>query len=400
MTGLRDDGRKPTLLVLSSTYPRWAHDHEPGFVHELAKRLTDRFRVIALVPHAPGARKRECLDGVDVVRFRYAPQFAERLAYEGGIASNIRRSAWKALLVPGFVLSQLWAAVLLASRERVDLVHAHWAIPQGMTARLLQILTRVPYVLTCHGGDLHGLPGPFWALLRRFATNGADRVTTVSEAMRQLLPEDAARATSVIPMGVDMEYAFVPAALQVDVPTRLLFVGRLVPGKGVDVLLKAFSIVRARHPQTTLILVGDGPEAAALKASSRELGIDPAIRFEGAIEHGRLPEFYRKASLLVAPYSGEEGLGLVLVEALACGCPVVTTRIEAVKDIFGGRWPDHAAEPGSVDSLAHSILSMIASLEVFRTQAKGMRPGLEAKFGWSASASAHKDLMASVIDRQ
>src|SRR5690606_9209651 len=63
---------RPVLLVLASTYPRWPGDPEPGFVHELSRRLTDRFRVIALCPHAPGARTAERMDGVEVVRYRYA----------------------------------------------------------------------------------------------------------------------------------------------------------------------------------------------------------------------------------------------------------------------------------------------------------------------------------------
>ena len=78
---------RPVLLVLASTYPRWADDHEPGFVHELARRLTDRFRVLALVPHSPGSSTRETLDGVEVIRYRYAPGRLETLVNDGGIVT-------------------------------------------------------------------------------------------------------------------------------------------------------------------------------------------------------------------------------------------------------------------------------------------------------------------------
>ena len=66
--------QKPRLLVLASTYPRWRDDHEPGFVHELAKRQTDRFDVTVLTSSAPGAATHEHNDGVEVVRYRYAPR--------------------------------------------------------------------------------------------------------------------------------------------------------------------------------------------------------------------------------------------------------------------------------------------------------------------------------------
>ena len=149
----------PTLLVLASTYPRWADDHEPGFVHELAKRLTDRFHVIAVVPSSPGAAAREILDGVEVIRYRYAPRRLETLVNNGGIATNLHRSPWKWLLVPGFLLGQYLAAKQLLKRRRIDVIHAHWLIPQGLIAHRLKRRTGIPYLVTSHGGDLFGLRG-------------------------------------------------------------------------------------------------------------------------------------------------------------------------------------------------------------------------------------------------
>ena len=74
---------KLRLLVLTSTFPRWHGDHEPAFVFDLARRLTDRFEVTVLAPHAPGALAEEYMDDVRVHRFRYAPERLELLAYEG-----------------------------------------------------------------------------------------------------------------------------------------------------------------------------------------------------------------------------------------------------------------------------------------------------------------------------
>lgn len=110
MEALSAHSDRSTLLVLASTYPRWEGDPEPGFVHELAKRLTGRFRVIALVPHSPAARRRETLDGIEVIRYRYAPEYLETLVNDGGIVTNLRRARWKYLLVPSFILAQAWKA--------------------------------------------------------------------------------------------------------------------------------------------------------------------------------------------------------------------------------------------------------------------------------------------------
>src|SRR5690606_31387671 len=146
--------QRPTLLVLASTYPRWPGDPEPGFVHELCRRLAGGMRVIALVPDAPDALPSGPMDDVEVVRYRYAPRSLQRLVNDGGITTNLRRAPWKWLLVPVFVLAQWIAARRLLARRDVTLIHAHWLLPQGFVAWLLR--RRCGYVVTSHGADLFG----------------------------------------------------------------------------------------------------------------------------------------------------------------------------------------------------------------------------------------------------
>src|SRR5690606_22407170 len=178
---------RPALLVLASTYPRWAADPEPGFVHELARRLTNRFHVTVLCPHAPGATERETMDGVDVIRYRYAPQAWETLVNDGGIVTNLRRAKWKYVLVPGFIFVQAWMAWRLCRRHRVDVIHAHWLLPQGLVAALMaRLLGRhVAFVVTSHGADLYALHGRVLDGLKRFVGRKASFVTVVSNAMRE-----------------------------------------------------------------------------------------------------------------------------------------------------------------------------------------------------------------------
>src|SRR6185312_3546853 len=108
----------PTLLVLASTYPRWRNDPEPGFVHELCRRLADRFQVIALVPDAPGADPDGMLDGVEVIRFRYAPRRWQTLVNNGCSVAYLRRSRLKSLVWPGCVRGQCLAARRRLGRRR------------------------------------------------------------------------------------------------------------------------------------------------------------------------------------------------------------------------------------------------------------------------------------------
>src|SRR3546814_3764453 len=100
----------------------------------------------------------ETLDGVEVIRYRYAPGWLETLVNDGGIVINLKRSKWKCLLVPGFVLAQAWGAWRLIRRERVDVIHAHWLLPQGWVDAMvrseehtyeLQSLMRISYAVFC-----------------------------------------------------------------------------------------------------------------------------------------------------------------------------------------------------------------------------------------------------------
>src|SRR3546814_12725762 len=102
----------------------------------------------------------ETLDGVEVIRYRYAPGWLETLVNDGGIVINLKRSKWKCLLVPGFVLAQAWGAWRLIRRERVDVIPAPWLLPQGWVAAMLRFMPGpiVPFVVTSHGAEIGRAP--------------------------------------------------------------------------------------------------------------------------------------------------------------------------------------------------------------------------------------------------
>src|SRR5690606_15649760 len=145
--------QKKTVLVLASTYPRWANDHEPGFVHELCKRLTQQFHVIALVPDAVNADPNGLLDGVQVVRYKYAPKKLQSLVNNGGIINNLKAFWWKWLLVPGFLIGQYLAVKKILSTQRVDIIHVQRLTRHGVRAGCCCLRFYRPHVGAALGGD-------------------------------------------------------------------------------------------------------------------------------------------------------------------------------------------------------------------------------------------------------
>ena len=402
MSGI-GSSRLPVLLVLASTYPRWPADPEPGFVHELSRRLTERYRVIVLCPHAPGAKPRETMDGVEVVRYRYAPERWETLVNDGGIVTNLKRARWKLLLVPGFVLGQAWAAWRLMRRARVDVIHAHWLIPQGLIAALLQWLPgrRVPYVVTSHGADLYALKGLGLDALKRFVARRSSAATVVSSAMRERLAALGVPAAHihVLPMGVDLSERFTPDPAVQRSTREILFVGRLVEKKGLRHLVDAMPLVLERVPDAFLTIAGFGPEEAALRQQVHALGLAAKVRFLGAVAQTRLPALYRRAALFVAPFvqaeSGDqEGLPVALMEAVACGCPVVAGDVAGIEDLLGRMKPYICVDARNAEMLASCICSRLIDSSTAGLHAQAVLEEASRRVDWNRIAAGYARLIA------
>lgn len=384
------------LLVLTSTYPRWAGDHEPGFVHELSRRLQLDFDVTVLCPHAPGAATAEVLDGVRVLRYRYAPSALESLVNNGGILNNLRRAKWKWLLLPPFLAAQAWAIRRSARRLQPDVVHAHWLLPQGLLVTLLALagVRLPPFVVTSHGSDLFALRGRLMDWLRRRVTRRAAQVTVVSEIMRERLLRDGAPAATirVEPMGVDLGARFTADPSVPRSRDEILFVGRLVDIKGLQHLIDALPMILAAHPAAFLTVVGFGPDEPARRTQVGQLGLGDKVRFVGAVSQSELPNYYRRAAVFVAPFvigkaGDQEGLGLVVIEAAGCGCPIVVSRLPSNTDLLVDFPEFSGVAPGDVAALAAAVLSQM------RRGSLPVSP-LLMKFDWSTRARSYASLLA------
>ena len=361
---------KPRILVTTSTFPRWPGDTDPPFVYQLCAGLSDRFDIHVLAPHQAGCKTAETLNGIHVHRYRYAPERLEILAYDGGMLQRIRANPFNILILPGFLLAQCFALLRLQHSFRFELVHSHWIIPQGLIAA---VCAR-KFMLTSHGGDLFALRSGILKLLKRWVLRRAKLVTVVSSTMRDEclalgVPAENIRVRS---MGVDTKTLFTPPQDRNDEAREgLLYVGRLVEKKGVPVLLRALAILKERGITPKLTIVGDGPDRDSIEQITSGLGLDTDVSFAGALSQDQLPDFYRRASIFILPSivssdGDQEGLGLVTIEAMACGCPVVASALPAVMDVVADGVNGLLATPGCAESLAERIEALMADKELRR----------------------------------
>lgn len=394
--------------MLTSTLPRWEGDIEPRFVLDLARHLSGDFDVELLAPHAAGAARSEILDGVQVTRFRYWFPRWESVAYEGGISWRLKENPLRLLQVPLFLWSLAWhLGYRLRHAPRIDLVHSHWIIPQGLVSVLVRGLSkqRVPVVCTSHGGDLFSLRGAGWRILKRLVLEKSDSVTVVSRAMADAVKEIATGVNPiVIPMGTDLTAQFVPPINpRPEVNRNLIFVGRLVEKKGVRYLLEAMVRVVAEFPLVRLKIIGHGPLRPVLEADVGRLGLSDTISFLGPVPHQLLATHYQSAEVAVFPFveavSGDqEGFGLVMVEAMGCGCVVIASGLPAVRDVICNGETGYLVNSADPESLAKAILSVLRDRDSSAAVAQRGENYARTHFDWSVTAGRFREEFLRLIE--
>jgi glycosyltransferase involved in cell wall biosynthesis len=398
---------KTTILVLASTFPRWKNDTEPRFVYDLCKKITDEFHVIVLAPHCRNSKKYELFDDLEVYRYQYAPKILENLAYEGGINASLKKNKLNWLILPFFLVSQIFSIYRLINKYSIQGIHAHWLLPQGILALLARSLTRQrPKILcTSHGADLYSLNDPLSKKIKKYVINNVEALTVVSSAMQDdinTISPYFKKNIIVAPMGADLTTLFYPINSVTRNPFQLLFVGRLVEKKGIIFLLKAIYNIKTKYPNIRLNIAGTGPEEKKLKSLTKSLKIQTHVTFLGRLSHEQLVSQYRMSIMSIFPFiqakDGDiEGLGLVMIEAMGCECPVIASNIPAVKDVIIDNKNGILIKPASEKSIEEKIIYLLSNPNKAKNIAKNGREFVLDHFSWESSSQNYRELLRSIL---
>lgn len=252
-------------------------------------------------------------------------------------------------------------------RSEYDVVHAHSHLYLSTNvAAALEHFGETPLVITNHG--LFSQSAPEWfnrqymRTLGRVTLNAADRILCYTETDEQRLRQfGISTPVSLIHNGVDCEQ-FSPTA-ESATPPEILFVGRLMETKGPDTLLEAFARLET---DARLRIVGEGPLETALKQQAEELDVGDRVTFSGRVPNDELPEVYARSAVFALP-SSREGLPRTVLEALACGTPVVTSTLPQLQSLIDG--VGVTVPEDDVDALASALDRLLSN------------PDLRSQFG-------------------
>ncbi|MEX2549452.1 MAG: glycosyltransferase family 4 protein [Nitriliruptoraceae bacterium] len=298
----------------------------------------------------------------------------------------------------------------VARTHRPDVIVLGAAWPLGELARPLRAALGVPVVALSHGLEA-GMAGAGLGHLIHRATRDLAAVTTISRfTFERLRPHLAAERIRMLPPGVDIDL-FHPgvdgSALRqrLGVPPDAVAVGcvsRLVPRKGQDRLLDVWPIVRARHPDAWLVLVGEGPLEDRLQRRVRDLGADGRVVLSGRLAWEELPAAHAALDLFAMPCRTRwggldvEGLGIVYLEAQASGVPVIAGRSGGAPEAVAGPETGTVVDARGAGALLGALDEWLADPVRRRAASVPARRFAVTRYGWDAIASDLRALLDEV----
>ncbi len=375
------------ILVLTHEYPpigggggRVAQD----LCLSLAKR---GHSVTILTANCDQLPEHETQDGVQIIRLNSGRK-------------EPFRANFKAML--GYIWASFWFGLKLVRRSRPDVMHVHFAVPAGVSAFLISLLTGVPYVLTAHLGDVPGgVPektGKWFRWIFPFTPpiwRKAAAIAAVSEFTRSLALKKYPVPIEVIPNGVDTD-SLDPGQISVHQPPKIVFSGRFMPQK--DPIFMIQCLAQVKDLPWTCTLIGDGPLRDQMTAEIEKLEMNDRFTFTGWVDPEQVIEEYRAADIMFMP-SLSEGMPVVGVQALSMGLALVLSHVGGCVELVDEGQNGYLFEPKEIDGISFALRKLLTDQDLLLDFRKASRK--KAKyFSLQNITLQYEALLQTVVARE
>jgi glycosyltransferase involved in cell wall biosynthesis len=394
------------ILHVVTAFPRTPDDVIVPWLVELLKRLQTAGHEVEVFTASYRGTPDQVFAGIPVHRFRYFPRRWENLTHEEAAPDRMRRSLLYRLMPACFVMAGMVAIWRLCRRTRYDVIHVHWPLPLALFGWAAQRARPARLVTTFYGVELRWVKTAMRFLkgFLAWAARRSDRVVAISSytaaELRELVdvPIEVIPYTTSLPAPSSQHERQAPGA-----PFTALFVGRLVERKGVLHLVDALGLLSAKR-DARLVIVGEGPERERINQRVRERGLDGRVEVRGQVSEAALQEAYAAADVFVLPAvmdrrGDTEGLGVVLLEAMNHGTPVIASRLGGIPDIVEDGVSGLLVPPGDAAALARALDRLRDDPALARRLGEAGRRRLGEQFSWEAIVHRWLNVYAAVVTR-
>ncbi len=383
--------------VVTSTYARSQEDHQVPWMREMTKRTAPHLERIAIYAATFRGLPDHEIDGIPVRRFRYAPADKETLTHDSGAPNKTRSLAYKLLVIP-YILGGILGVFVACIKDRTNVLHVHWPFPHGLWALLPKWLLGVRVVTMCHGAELalarnSGLVCKIMAFCMRQSDEICANSSHTAAEIRRL----TGLSSRIVPYGATVKEVDAVEAPENEIPL-LLNCGRLIQRKGIDVLLRAMQLILARR-DVRVVITGEGDHKEKWVKMCHEMNLDAYVRFAGFVSNEELADLYKRCDVYVHPaiYDDKgdtEGLGVVLIEALAYNKPVVASEVGGIVDVIVHEKTGLLVPEKNEQALADAILRVLGDAELGQRLGSQGRAYAKKVFDWDRCARMTIDAYA------
>jgi len=356
-------GKTLKICIVTTMFPKFLGDYYGSFIFDEVKALTKKgFEVHVVTQHNPGISYEEVMDNIYIHRFKWLePKKFRALVHFEGLMDIIRMIT--------YVISLFLNLILIIWKYKIQIIHAHSVIPTGFIASLVSKIMRKPLFITAHGMDINNFENQrFFNYFISHSLNSSYKSIAVSEdlanKMRLMVNDD--NKIVVIKNAVDTD-RFNPNK-NINIRQNfgikyedvvILFVGYLDEFKGIYELINAFNIIHSENRKVKLMMIGAGPKKDHLLKILTEMNIENEVIFTGRVEPQKIHKYYQAADIFVLP-SYTEGLPVSVLEAMACGLPIVATDVGGIPEIITDGFNGFLIPPMNEKELCKKLRVLIA----------------------------------------
>lgn len=387
------------VLVICSVYPRFPEDNEVPWLRKSVATLKESgVEVEVLAPAYKGLKSHE-IDGIPVHRFRYATKDLEILTHDEGAPTKIAKNPLMQLLAIPYCVSGFFLCLKLSWQKKFDVIHAHWPFPHALIALGACKLFRIPLVLNFHGAELLLIRKKKWIRpIMKFIIRQANAIFANSHFTASKIRELVPVSVEWSPYGSPLASGTIPPAHARTGRYKVLFVGRHIERKGVEYLIRASAKLDPKRFE--IRIVGKGNLTEPLKELAQKISPEN-VTFTGTLSPDELRSEYQNANCFVLPAivdskGDTEGLGVVLIEAMQYGLPVISTDVGGIPDVVVNGETGILVPEKNSEALAAAIENLESSTALEAKLLKGAEKRIGECFEWKRIAKRQIEIYRRV----